>query len=521
MKILTSAQMRQAEQDCTGLGISTSMLMENAGHAVAHEIKRILASVQQKHIIVLVGPGNNGGDGLVTARYLRDWGAQVVVALLARRSSDDANLMAVTQRGVAIVDFFGSGSPASLDLLLSSSTDAVIDAVFGTGKVRSLRGSIAGILEKVSELKAQHPALRIIALDLPSGLDADSGRIDPHCLFADNTITLGFPKPGLFQFPGAERTGKISVVNIGIVESLVDSVPDELLTNEWAHSVLPKRPLGANKGTFGRVMVVAGSINYVGAAYLAGSAAMRSGAGLVTLAAPSSLYPILASKLTEVTHLPLPETVPGFAAAEAAITVQRELKNCKALLIGCGLGQHPSTMRFVKSLLLQKELPVPVVVDADALNLLAKIPHWWRKLPENAILTPHPREFARLTGLSVDDIQSGRIDLARQKAQEWHQTVVLKGAYTVVASRDGKCRVAPFANPALASAGTGDILAGVIAGLLAQGLPAPDAAACGVYLHGMAGEMVKDWMGDAGMIASDLLPELPLSIKKLKQISAA
>ena len=218
--------------------------------------------------------------------------------------------------------------------------------------------------------------------------------------------------------------------------------------------------------------------------------------------------------------MPLPETVPGFIAAEAAAMVRRELKNCKALLIGCGLGQHPSTARFVKSLLLQTELPVPAVVDADALNILSKIPNWWQKLPDNAILTPHPGEFARLTGLPVDDIQSGRIDIARQKAQEWDKTVVLKGAYTVVATSDGKCRVSPFANPGMASAGTGDVLAGVIAALLAQGLPVPDAAACGVYLHGMAGEMVKDWMGDTGMIASDLLPELPLSIKRLKQANA-
>lgn len=517
MKILTSAQMRQAEQDCTGLGISTSMLMENAGHAVAHEVKRILGSVPQKKLIVLVGPGNNGGDGLVTARYLQDWGGQVVVVLLARRSSDDPNLKAVSQRGTAIVDCSGGGTTVSLDWLLAVSTDAVIDAVFGTGKVRSLRGIIARVLDEVTELKIQRPAVRLIALDLPSGLDADSGKVDPHCLFADNTITLGFPKPGLFQFPGAERTGKISIVNIGIVGSLVDSVPDELLNNEWALSVLPERPIGANKGTFGRVMVVAGSINYPGAAYLASSAAMRSGAGLVTLASPLSLYPILAAKLTEVTHLPLAESNPGIIAAEAAAIIRRELKNCRTMLIGCGLGLHPSTVRFVKSLLLQSELPIPVVVDADALNILAKIPNWWRKLPENAILTPHPGEFARLTGLSVDDIQSGRIDLARQKAQEWDKTVVLKGAYTVVASPDGRCRVAPFANPGMASAGTGDVLAGVIAGLLAQGLSAPDAAACGVYLHGMAGELVKDWMGDTGLIASDLLPELPLSVKRLKQ----
>lgn len=509
--------MRQAERDCTRLGISAAGLMENAGKAVAEEIRRILGQVEQKPILFLIGPGNNGGDGLVAARHLYDWGAYPGVYLLAERPSDDSNLEQIRSRGLTLINASEDISHGSLNDWLSRSV-AVVDAVFGTGKVRPLEDVLAKILSEVMAAKQRRLAMQLIAVDLPSGLDGDTGHTDPASLFADNTITLGFPKPGLFLAPGAERAGKISVVSIGIPESLVDSIPDEMITQERVRSLLPKRPLAANKGTFGRLLVVAGSVNYVGAAYLACSGAMRAGAGLVAAAAPASLYPILGSKLTEVTHVPLAETPPGYISSRAAVSARRELKNSRALLVGCGLGQNPSVTRFVKSFLLTKDIPVPAVIDADALNALAGIPDWSIKLSGEVIMTPHPGEMARLTGLSVDTIQSDRINLAKQKAREWQKTVVLKGAYTVLAAVDGRCMVAPFANPGLASAGTGDILAGVIAALLVQGLPAFEAAALGVYLHGSAGERVKDRLGDTGMVASDLLTELPLAIKQLKQL---
>jgi NAD(P)H-hydrate epimerase len=279
--------------------------------------------------------------------------------------------------------------------------------------------------------------------------------------------------------------------------------------------VLPARPLNANKGTFGRVLVTAGSLNYIGAAYLACCGAQRAGAGLVTLATAGSLQPILAAKLTEVTYLPLPEARPGFISVEAADIITGQCSQYDVLLIGCGLGQDPATVELVSSLILEKELPLPVL-DADALNILPRIPEWWQWLTDDAILTPHPGEMSRLCGLSIDEIQSDRLGITRRFAAEWHQTIVLKGAYTVIATTDGRCRVSPFANPGLASAGTGDVLAGVIAGLAAQGLTPFDAASLGVYLHGRAGEMAKEKLGDTGMTASDLLPELPVTIKELK-----
>ncbi|MFH1647714.1 MAG: NAD(P)H-hydrate dehydratase [Chloroflexota bacterium] len=513
MKILTAEQTRQIDRECAKRGTPVATLMENAGRAVAEATLAALGTAVEQHVLCLVGGGNNGGDGLVAARYLHDRGAKVDVYLCSKRPAEDANLKLIRERGVTCIEAGQDKGLKKLQGLLASAT-GVIDALLGTGRLRPLDGVFRQVLEKVVAARKDRN-FKIIAVDLPSGMDADTGAVDPACLHADLTVTLAFPKPGLFRFPGAERVGELKIVDIGIPESLADFATTELLTPDWARAALPRRPLSANKGTFGRVMVAAGSTSYIGAAYLACSGALRVGAGLVTLATPASLQPILASKLTEVTYLPLPESPPGFIAAEAADTIIRNSGHYDALLVGCGLGQEPTTVEFVSSLIFEKVLPLPVL-DADAVNILPRITDWWQWLTDDAILTPHPGEMARLCGLTVDEVQSDRLGVARRFAAEWHQTIVLKGAYTVIATTDGNCRISPFANPGLASAGTGDVLAGVIAGLVAQGLPPYDAASLGVYLHAAAGEMVKNKLGDAGMIASDLLPALPLAIKNLK-----
>ncbi len=517
MKILTTDQMRQAEQDCARIGIATDILMENAGKAVAEEVKRIRGTTDQQPILILIGPGNNGGDGLVAARYLHDWGTEVSVYLCSQRPPDDPNLKLVWEHKIICIEAAEDEGLNQLDKLLSSA-GTVIDALFGTGKVRPLSGIFQQVLERVKTAREERPSLHVIAVDLPSGLNADTGEVDPACPHADNTITLGFPKFGLFRFPGAEHVGKLTVVDIGIPSHLVEQTEAELITSAWARTVLPHRPLSANKGTFGRVLVIAGSINYIGAAYLACSGALRVGAGLVTLATPASLQPVLAAKLTEVTYLPLPESQPGIISAQAAQLIRRQLKDYNVLLMGCGVGQGQSTATFVRSVLLRSKLPLPfLVLDADALNILGKVPGWWRQLTGEAILTPHPGEMSRLAETSVNEVQSDRVGIARRLAAEWHKTIVLKGAYTVIAAPDGQARISPVANPGLASAGTGDVLTGVIAGLAAQGLPSFDAAALGVYLHAQAGEMIKEILGNAGMIATDLLTALPLVIKQIKE----
>ena len=272
------------------------------------------------------------------------------------------------------------------------------------------------------------------------------------------------------------------------------------------------------KGTFGKLMVVAGSINYVGAAYLACEAAMRSGTGLVTLATPKTLQPMLATTLVETTYLPLQESEPGVISPGAADVIKQQISGYNALLVGCGIGLYDSVKAFIESLLLVSDIGVPVIVDADGLNIMAQIPSWWDKLNGEVIITPHPGEMSRLTGLPVANIQKDRIEVARKYAVQWNVTVVLKGAHTVVAAPDGEVKLSAMANSGLASAGTGDVLAGCIAGLVAQGLDPFTAAVCGVYLHADAGEVVAEELGEAGMVAGDLLEVLPYVIRDIVSI---
>lgn len=506
--------MREIERRAAEIGLPPEVLMENAGLAVAQEIKRWLGDTEGSRILILVGPGNNGGDGLVAARHLHDWGAEVHLYLPKPRADSDRNYQLTQQRGIHTV-VAGQGDPNALDSLLSS-IEVVIDALFGTGKLRPMEGDFKQVLVRVGEAKERQAKLQTIALDLPSGLDSDTGAVDGACLSADVTITLAYPKQGLFSFPGATKVGKLIVADIGIPARLAGDVSTEVITAEAVGLLLPQRPPNANKGTFGRVLVCGGSINYIGAAYLACAAATRVGAGLVTLATARSLQPILASKLTEVTYAPLPESEPGIVAATAYETLKEWLADYDVLLLGCGLGQSSPVVEFMKSVLFSTTPPA-LVLDADALNTLARVPQWWQRLTPDAVLTPHPGEMSRLTGLSIEEIQSNRLSVAREAATSWQKTIVLKGAYTVVAAPDGRTRVNPVANAGLASAGTGDVLAGAIAGLLAQGLSLFDAATCGVYLHSQAGEVVKEELGDAGMVASDLLRVLPPVIKRLKE----
>ena len=518
MKVVTANEMRDIERRCVERGLPSEMLMENAGLAFAQEIRRILGNVVGCHIAALIGPGNNGGDGLVAARHLRDWGAKVYICLCAPRSQEDPNYRLVLERGIPCFQAADEVELSAFGSMISSA-EVIVDALLGTGRLRPLEGAMKQALDLARGVKRKRPQTRVVALDLPSGLDADTGATDPACLPADVTVTLGYPKLGLCTFPGYASIGHLLITDISIPPDLAEDISIELIAEEWARAVLPKRPLNANKGTFGRALVAAGSVNYIGAAYLACQGAMRVGAGLVTLATPRSLQPILASKLTEVTYVPLPEEEFGILQTAAAKVLHEWLPGYDVLLIGCGLGQTPTATEFVRDTIfsLPQATAPALVIDADALNILAKLPQWWEKVPNNAVLTPHPGEMARLRGASAEEVQTDRLGFAQRAAAQWQKTVVLKGALTIISAPDGRSRLSLVANPGLASAGTGDVLAGTIAGLLAQSLSAFDAAALGVYLHGAAGEMVKNELGDAGMVASDLLPALPQVINGLKQ----
>ncbi len=558
-KIVTVEQMRAIEQASDKKGHSYADMMDHAGHAVAERVLHLLAGRPQPRVAVLVGPGNNGGDGLVAARVLAgeiDPGS-VGVFLLAERDEDDPVFAAARDAGVFLAtaaDDKAGGFRVLQNLV--GNADVVIDALFGTSLRLPIKDDAAKVLQAAAKALALRRAERprpayttpaepgdelagdgpiVVAVDCPSGLDCDTGELDRHALHAHETITFAAAKPGLLAFPGAEAVGVLHVADIGLPGNLpeLNDVPLTLVDASIAGQLLPPRPIDSHKGTFGKAMVVAGSLNYTGAAYLAAHAAYRVGSGLVTVAAPQIIVPALAAMLPEATWLLLPHDM-GVINEPAVKVLRKELEGYSALLLGPGFGRETVTGDFLRELLQPKEeirrsraigfvpsaaqdgdealaahLP-PLVIDADGLNLLAAHEDWPGLVPPGTILTPHPGEFARLAGVEIADVQADRLALAAGKAAEWGCVVVLKGAFTVIAAPDGRTAVLPFASAALASAGTGDVLAGAIVGLLAQGLEPFEAAVAGAWLHGLAGVRAADLLGTtASVTAGDVLELLP------------
>ncbi len=536
MRITTTEQMREIEKAADSQGLTYATMMENAGRSVAREIQARL-EVKGKKVLVLVGPGNNGGDGLVTARHLHDDGAEVQLYVWKRDPEGDENFRLTEERGIPHWTAAKDKKLRELKDLLSSA-EIVVDALLGTGVTRPIGGALEDILIALKEARSPGAAPLLVAVDVPTGVDCDSGAVDPATVAADLTVTLALPKRGFYAFPAADYLGDLVISDIGISAALTDQLTMELIDSHLARGLLPKRPRNAHKGTFGKALVVAGSPNYTGAAYLSSAAATRVGTGLVTLCLAQSLHPILASKLVEVTFLVLPHDL-GALVPEATRLVVEKLAEYDALLIGPGLGTVDSTVEFVHRLLgvhgagrrrqigfvsaqeekaaqeEQHEVLPPLVIDADALNALALVPRWWEMLAARAVLTPHPGEMSRLLDCSIEEVEADRVAAARGAAQRWQQVAVLKGAHSVIAAPDGRVAISPFANPGLATAGTGDVLAGSIVGFAAQGLSLFDAATLGVYCHGAAGEMATAALGNAGTVASDLLPLLPQVLKSL------
>ncbi len=512
MKLVTAAQMRELEQAAVAAGVSLDELMEQAGLAVAQEAWLTLGVVAGRRVLVLIGPGNNGGDGLVAARHLAEWEADIVVYLTSARPSPDPHLDRLREMNVPTFAAADDDEFASLQQALDGA-EMIIDAILGIGRSRPIEGALAQVLRRVQAAAERRTPPTIVAVDLPTGVDADSGSADALAITADMTVTFGLAKVGLYTLPGSTHAGRVQVVDIGIPKDAERAVATELIDTPSVRARVPARSASGNKGTFGRVLVVAGSRNYVGAARFAAEACYRAGAGLVTIACPERVQQSIAASLPEATWLPYagddlsPEAVPAIVTALATFDV---------LLIGPGLGQADGTAAAVTTIV--REAPDRVraiVIDADALNALAKTPGWHRGVARPAILTPHPGEMSRLLGTTVEDVQRDRLNVATKTAAEWGQIVVLKGAHTVIAAPDGRAAISPHANPLLATAGTGDVLAGTIAGLLAQGAEPFDAATCGVYVHGLAAEELGEDLGDRGLLASDLLPALPRAIRTI------
>jgi NAD(P)H-hydrate epimerase len=532
MKLATVAEMRAIEQEADANGLSYAQMMGNAGHGLADEIQLLVYSEDdEREALGLVGPGNNGGDTLVALTHLAADGWRARAYLVRRKPESDALVERLKKEGGEIIL---AESDANFDKLSAfvSTADVILDGVLGTGFQLPLKVEIARVLAAVNQAVAELSwPPHVVAVDCPSGVDSDTGEAAEDAIPASVTVCMAAIKPGLLKFPAFELAGELRVVDIGLTDEVKSwkKIKHAVADEEIVEDILPLRPADAHKGTFGTALIAAGSINYTGAPLLAGKAAYRIGAGLVQMAVPSPVQITLAGHFPEATWIMLPQEM-GVIAGTAADVLQKNFGRATALLIGPGFGTEDATKEFIVNLLMGKSSPKksagrigfvhsegdtkeetnagipPLVVDADGLRLLAKIDGWAKLLPADTILTPHPGEMAALTGLEKDAIQADRLATALKSAKEWGHVVVLKGAFTVIAAPDGRATLIPVATPALARAGTGDVLAGLIVGLRAQGVEAYEAAVAGAWVHAQAGLYAAEKVGaEASVMAGDVL----------------
>ncbi len=514
MRILTAEQMREADRrTIEDIGIPSLVLMENAGRQVVAAMESFYEDLAERNVAIICGKGNNGGDGFVVARTLHQRGIEASVFLVGQvtdvKGDARINLEILGRLGVTVVEIVDEGQ---WDLHLSeiSSHDLIVDALFGTG----LKSALSGIYETViADINAS--AIPVVSIDVPSGMSADTSDVIGDCIEASLTVTLGAPKLPLILPPAEQKSGEVVIADIGIPVSVFESLDGprvELMTREQIRSVITPREADAHKGDFGRVLIVAGSRGKTGAAVLAAQGALKSGAGLVTVATPRCCAAIVAMQAPEYMTEALEETVDGtvdFAAADYALALSAD-----AMAVGPGLGRGQGVATFVRELLENSE--IPLVFDADALNAFADDPaSLVGRDGRDVIITPHPGEMARLVGCAVDDVQADRLGIARDFASAHKVYVVLKGYRTLIATPDGKIFVNPTGSPGMATGGTGDVLAGMLAGWLAQLLDAEAACRLAVYLHGAAGELADADEGEVSMTAVDLVAHIGDAVLEL------
>lgn len=489
MKVVTSAEMQRIEQQVEAGGTPITTLAQRAGQALAGAV---LEHWPDREWLVLAGPGNNGSDGLIAAADLYDNGMLGSVYSFGREGGSDG-----TYRTEDDPDF------STLRELLSR-RPVVVDCLLGTGGSRKPEGRLAELISNVNDV--DNP---VLAADIPTGVNPDTGAVPSVAVRADRTLAFGFAKVGDVVYPGADYAGELAVAPLGMSPELGDGIRLQVAGPNEVAALLPPRELSSNKGTYGRVLVVGGSQDFPGAPGLSCIAALRAGAGLAQAAVLEISQHVIAAHALEPIYRVLPED-DGYISRAAGSTLKASLPAADAVVFGPGLGISDGTVGLTQDLLtmLQNRGGPPAVVDADGLNALSRLSEWWKSAPQ-LVLTPHPGEMSRLTGRSIDQIQSDRVGTAREFSALWGSVVVLKGAGTVIARPDGLASINPTGGPNLATGGTGDVLSGIIGGLLAQGLGPWDAALAGVYLHGLAGDRVATTLGDAGTLAGDLLAAIP------------
>ncbi len=493
-------------------GIPGTVLMENAAAAVMTAMEKFFDGLEGVRVGILCGKGNNGGDGLALARRLRINGVPVRVALLASfgavKGEAKVNLSILRKMDVEIVQNASSRSLA--DIIAWS--DILVDALLGVGLASPLKGMYAQAVDMINV--SGNP---VVAMDIPTGIDADSGGVMGAAVRADLTVTMAFLKRGLVLYPGAGYAGTVRVADIGIPPEIAEKehLSVSLLDKNSVWGVISSRLPDAHKGDFGHLMVVAGSPGKAGAAILAARAALRAGAGLVSVATPNNLVPIIQAQVAEAMCVPSAESIEGTLGIGSTEELLKVTGKMSACAIGPGLSTHYETVQAVRGLI--RRLTIPAVIDADGLNALDGFTDILKRVKAPVVLTPHPGEMGRLLGISSDDVQKDRITIASEFAGKYKVTVVLKGAATVVATPHGGVFVNSTGNPGMASGGTGDALTGLIGGLLVQGYSASQAACLGVYLHGRAGDLAAEEKGEASMIAGDLIDKISQAFKETTQ----
>ena len=516
MKLVKAEEMktidRRASQEYM---IPSLLLMENAGLRVVEAIRTIGTAGKQSRVVILAGKGNNGGDGLAAGRHLVNCGTAIDLFLLGDPDAltPDAriNYDILHRMGISIQPLTQDQHLAGLITALLQA-DLVVDAIYGIG----FRGCLDDFETRVADL-LNRSRVPVLAVDIASGVEADTGQVHGAAVKADHTVTLALPKPGLITAPGSEYTGQWSVADISIPRSLLEdpALKMNLLDAAAIKGWLPPRAADTHKGTYGHVLVVGGSAGMIGAVTLTSWAALRCGAGLVTAALPETQLPTLDAAAMEVMSRGLPETSRGCISIDALPALESLLGTCSVCAVGPGMSRYHEATAILRFIL--ENSGVPLLIDADGINALASDPEVLRDRQVPVVITPHPREMARLTGLTVEEIQHRRVEVASRYAVDWGITVVLKGHQTVVACPRGEVFINSSGNPGMATAGSGDVLSGIIAGLIAQGLKPQPAAAAGVYIHGRAGDRAAAELGQRGMIAGDMIDYLPYTLLEIAE----
>ncbi len=510
MKVLDSAQMRSLEQTAVEQGGSYLELMENAGKSAASFLLK-MTPAEGKRIAVLCGKGNNGGDGYVVARHLAARGARVAVILAQGEPATDISREMFQKLSGSSVCVLSCDKDWERIEKLIASADYLYDGIYGIG----FRGSVSEQLIRLFEAAEASPAQKI-ALDLPSGVQCDTGSVEGACIHADYTVTFTALKPAHLLRPALEYCGEVTCMEVGIPSSLLEEsdCAMDVIDRKITAPLFVPRSDDTNKGSYGTLLCICGCEGMAGAAILSAGAALRCGAGLVNLALPEEIYPIVASCLPECIYTLLKEAE-GCLTDTSRQRLESGLKKASACLIGCGLGQSGTAESLTYDLIQNSK--VPLVVDADGINAVAHNIDILKTARAPLILTPHPGEMARLLGVTVSEVQSNRLTYAKIFAEEYGVILVLKGTGTIVASPDGKAFWNPTGNPGMAKGGSGDVLAGMIGSFLAQGIDPLCAAASGVYLHGLAGDECARKLSERGMLPSDIINALPVLFSKFEQ----